>query len=333
MAKIKDIAKLANVSPSTVSRVFNGYDDIPETTKQRIFKIAAEHGYSPNVNAVSLVKQQARTLGIIYDVTSGFSNLFFSGILESFRRAAEENVYDILFLQHGLETGLDYVRHCNNRNIRSVFIITHSYRAEIIPVLKENGIHVVAFEPPENVGNSVASDHYLGIHQSCSELYHLGHRKIAFVQGSLTVFSGKERLRSYLDFCKNNALESIFIDQISNENYTVEEGYTLMNQILDQYGIPDAVCAAADLLALGAIHAMQNRNIDIPNQVSIIGFDDLILNDIIRPRLSTIKQDTQAIGRIAYEKLVSITASNEIEFDSVPVPTYYIQRESTKKKD
>lgn len=332
MVNIKYIADVARVSKSTVSKALNGYSDVSEKTRQRIFEIAKELGYIPNATAQSLARKSAKTIGIVYEVESGLRNLFFSSILESFRRHVEAKGYDILILSNNSDSGLDYLKHCLSKNVDAVLVFSGDSNQPSIKKLYDSDLAVITIDPYIQSNNSVYSNSYQAIHDSCEYLYQLGHRKIAFIHGNHENFIGEERLKSYLDFMASKNLKPmIHMDQV-NKLYSFDEGYQTMKAIHHHHGVPDAVCCVSDLMAIGVIAYLQKRGIKIPNDVSVIGFDDLQLCDIVTPRLTTVRQDYEQFGALASKTLIDMIGGSNRTHEPIILSTQLVVRDSCKKR-
>ncbi|RJX26629.1 MAG: LacI family transcriptional regulator [Acholeplasma sp.] len=332
MVTIDEIAKLSKVSISTVSKALNGYTEISEKTRKRIIDIADELGYMPNATAQSLVRKRSNTVGVVYEVQYGLKNLFFSSVLEAFRKNIESKGYDILLLSHNTDSGLDYLRHCQSKNVDAVLVVSGGDNSDAIHKLYLSQLAVLTLDPAEKGPNSIFSDSYHSIKRSCKYLYDLGHKRIAFINGSYTNFIGRERLRAYLDFIHEKGLEPLYLAERSNEKYSYEEGYTTMKMIFEAYGLPEAVCSVSDLMAIGAINYLYNHGFSVPGDVSVIGFDDLQVCEIVTPKLTTIRQDYEAFGELACDTLLGMIEGKVRKIDPIIVDTEIIVRDSCRKR-
>lgn len=332
MISIKKIAQLAGCSVSTVSKALNGYSSVNQETREHILKVAKDHGYVPNAMAQSLVRKRSNLIGVVYDVEFGLQNTFFIKILESFRKQALIYNYDILLLSHLSNDHPDYVRHARSHRVDGVIVISEGSYPSSIHELRESGLPVVTFDPYTLVPNSVTTDNYQAIKKSCKYLYDLGHRKIAFIQGDYYTQVGKARLDGYCDFMNEHQLDLIRLEGISNTSYTFEEGYKTMQSLFEKFGLPDAVCAASDLMAIGAMSYLQTNGIEVPNEVSVIGFDDLAFCDIVSPKLTTIHQDYDELGKQAMERLIEVMNDPQKKLPPVLVSASLVVRQSCRKR-
>lgn len=331
LVSVQEIAKRAKVSQSTVSKVLNGYSDISEKTKQNVLTIAKEMGYIPNAAAISLVKKHSTILGVIYEVRSGFSNLFFSAILESFRIAAETKGYTLMLLSQNPQNQSAYWMQCLSHKIDSVFIISTNDHSQVEKELQEHGISTLSLDPIGPSTHWISSDNFGGVRKALDYLYQTGHKRIAFVQGSLHSTIGKARKKAYEDFVKEMNLPDLVLHEVNNDRFTLEEGYQTAKQLLSRFDYIDAFACSSDVLALGVIYCLQDHQIRVPDDVSVMGFDDLRICDIVRPRLTTIRQDSEAIGKVACELLLE-TKSKKSSENSQFIPTTLVIRDSTKTK-
>jgi LacI family transcriptional regulator len=332
MVTIDEIAKLSKVSVSTVSKALNGYTEISEKTRNRVIEIADQLGYMPNATAQSLVRKRSNTIGVVYEVEYGLKNLFFSGVLEAFRKNVESNGYDILLLSHNTDSGLDYLRHCQSKNVDAVLVVSGGDNHESITKLCQSNLAVLTLDPHEKSSNSIYSDSYVSIRRSCKYLYDLGHKKIAFINGSYTNFIGRERLRAYLDFMHEKGLEPMYLPDRSNESYSYEEGHHTMKLIFETYGLPEAVCSVSDLMAVGAINYLNTHGFSVPHDVSVIGFDDLQVCEIVTPKLTTVRQNYEAFGELACQTLMGMIEGKVRTIDPIVVDTEIVVRDSCKKR-
>ena len=332
MVTIDEIAKLSKVSVSTVSKALNGYTEISEKTRNRVIEIADQLGYMPNATAQSLVRKRSNTIGVVYEVEYSLKNLFFSGVLEAFRKNVESNGYDILLLSHNTDSGLDYLRHCQSKNVDAVLVVSGGDNHESITKLCQSNLAVLTLDPHEKSSNSIYSDSYVSIRRSCKYLYELGHKKIAFINGSYTNFIGRERLRAYLDFMHEKGLEPMYLPNRSNESYSYEEGHHTMKLIFETYGLPEAVCSVSDLMAIGAINYLNTHGFSVPHDVSVIGFDDLQVCEIVTPKLTTVRQNYEAFGELACQTLMGMIEGKVRTIDPIVVDTEIVVRDSCKKR-
>jgi LacI family transcriptional regulator len=311
--------------------VLNGYAGVSKDMHEKVMAIANQMGYVPNAAAISLVKKKSAILGVIYEVSSGFSNLYFSAILEAFRLEAEANGYMLMLLSQSTEHQIEYWKHCLSHKITSVFIISTRDQSVVENELRNHGISVLTLDPIHQSANLIATDNAQAMNLSLSYLYHLGHRKIAFLQGSLTTYVGKARLDAYREFVKQHNLTPMVLLERDNPSYSLQEGYDTTMGLLKQFDAIDAMACCSDVLALGAIYALQDSGYVLPRDVSVMGFDDLRLCEIVRPKLSTVRQNSRLIGKTACETLLKMDDPTSV-LKPIQVEASLVLRDSTAPK-
>lgn len=324
---IKRIAELANVSSATVSKIINGKDKhISEATRQKVLAIIEREGYIPNGIAKSLKMKRTKTIGIIMpDVM----NLFFSEVARGAEDAAEREGYSVIL--------------CNSDN-------KQSKEERYIQILQEkmvDGIILTASEssisksldrcntPMVLVDRDIASDKKVGrivvdneegAYNATNFLIKKGCKNIGFISADSKTKLSAERLNGYEKALIDNGLK-IDKEKIFLQNYTIESGYQGTMALLMQTEI-DGVYCGNDLIAIGAIKALKEKNIRIPEEVKIIGFDDISISQYIDPPLTTIKQPIYQMGEEAVEMLISMIEEKSIKMTKV-LETILVERGSS----
>lgn len=333
MITIYDIAKQAGVSPTTVSKVFNDYSDVSAKTRRKVLETASELGYLPNSSARTLITKRSWTLGVLFMESSGkgIRHPFFSAVLESFKTAAEAKGYDLMFISKfigGKQTS--YLEHCRFRNVDGLVAMLLDPDDSDGKELIASGIPCVFMDYESTQTGTVFSDNINGSYQAVEYLHSLGHRRIAHISGGPHSFAGAKRQMGYA-----MAMQKLKLRQREDyiagdgEYFTEGSGYRAMNQLLDLDEPPTAVFAAGDNLAIGAIRAVKERGLTVPGDISIIGFDDIEISAYITPALTTIRQDTAALGtRAAHMLIHSIEAVCSME--SAIEPVELVIRESCR---
>jgi LacI family transcriptional regulator len=332
MVKIQDIAKATGYSTTTVSKALNNYTDISDKAKKTILATAKEYGYIPNAHARGLVMKRSFTVGVILDelLGLGLNHPFFSGIIEAFRASIEERGYSMILISNHIgNTGVgSYLDHCQQQNVDGVFILCTDHNSESIQQLIHSSIPVVLFDIPNEDTHSVVSNHFDGAYQATMYLVELGHSDIAHIYGNEFTYAGRERKKGY-----EKALFDANIE--INEEYVVSGGYfdfkygkLAMDQLVSLASIPTAVFIAGDIMALGAMQCCYEHGIRIPEDISIIGFDNIKLLDWITPSLTTVAQDAKKIGSECSRVLIDSIGQTKEEFTHKVISTHIIERKS-----
>lgn len=336
MVTIKDISKKSGYSTTTVSKSLNDYTEIPKITRDKIKHIASELGYVPNYSAKSLKTNKSWTIGVIFDEISGvgLQHPLFSKILEAFRKEVEKIGYDVLLISRSLGgEKVSYYVHSMMKSVEAVFVLCAPFNSVDIQKIFSSDIPNVVIDYISENTTTITSSTRNSLTELIQHLKALGHTRIANIYGSEITYIGSERKKVFID-CMNNAnLELPENYLVSGEFFSRDEGYYAMKQLLDLEKVPSAVFCASDMLAIGAIEAIQERSLNVPNDISVIGFDGIDMCQLFRPRLSTIKQDTEAMGKLGAKLILDMINSNKKT--KVPkvlsVDSIYLRRDSTAR--
>lgn len=332
MVKIGDIAKATGFSVTTVSKALNNYTDISAKTKQLIIDTANQLGYIPNAQARGLVMKRSFTFGVMLDeiLNLGIEHPFFAGVIQAFREAIEEQGYDLVFISKAIGNSnvVSYLDHCRQKNVDGVFILCTNPRDKGILELIESEVPTVIFDYDVDNTHCVLSDHYQGATEAVEYLCKLGHRKIAHIYGSELTYAGAERKRAYIDSISKNKMDLKPEYMVSGGFFDFKYGKKAMKQLLDLKEPPTAVFVAGDIMALGAISYCYEKNIRIPEEISIIGFDNVRLLDWITPALTTVGQDVKELGKECCMLLMESVKNKEMKPIKKIIKTSIIKRKS-----
>ncbi|RXJ02584.1 LacI family transcriptional regulator [Anaerobacillus alkaliphilus] len=334
MATIYDIAKKTGYSITTVSRALNDYPDVSAKTKKIILDAVKEIGYYPNSIARSLTTKKSWTLGVIFieDLGVGIKHPFFSAVIQSFKQRVESSGYDIIFLSQNVGSEKkSYLDHALHRGVDGIIVVCSNYDNPEVQHLMDSDLPSVVIDLHSNKSSVVYSDSFSGSEIAVNHLYALGHRKIAHISGHEKTFAGNERLRGF-----KNAVEKLNLD--IPESYIIEggffsfdDGYQAMKRLLELKDRPTAVYAASDLMAIGAISTINENGLNVPADISVIGFDDIELAKYTTPKLTTVRQDTDLIGENAAKVLLNQINDNNKVFSAITIPVELVTRESTRE--
>jgi DNA-binding LacI/PurR family transcriptional regulator len=308
-----DIAYLAGVSQPTVSRALRGSPQVSEETRRRVEAIAQQLNYKVDKNASNLRCQRSNTLALLFfeDPTPDDSqiNPFFHSMLGSITRACARNGYDLL-ISFQQQSGQWHENYADTRKADGLILLGYGdyveYRGRL-ERLVEQGTNFVLWGVMQagQPGLSVGSDNLHGSHLATQHLIGLGRRSIAFLGTASTHYPEfLERYRGYSRALKDAGIvahRALQVDSITTER----SGYSATCELLER-GVPfDAVVAASDLIAMGALHALQERHVEVPGQVAVVGFDDIPAATLTNPPLTTIAQDTRLAGDVLVETVLS----------------------------
>lgn len=313
----KLIAELAGVSRSTVSRVINGYPDISKVTRDKVLKIIEENNYIPNLSAQKLVGKKNRCIGVfLYTGTPSGENkkiaksFFYSQLLGEMIDVANSLKYTIL-VSHINENDDSYRVPFLNKSIDAGIIIGGTIRLPEIEklILEENKLLLIDYRDTIKSKNiSIINPNNLnGGFLATKHLIKSNHRRIVHITGDLNRMPGKERLEGYKKAMKEYNI-SIEKTNILNGDFSEKSGYGVMKRYLKEKKKLDftGIFAASDLMAIGAIRALKENGIKVPEEVSIIGFNNTIVGEYITPSLSTVEYLQSSLAEDAIETIIEM---------------------------
>jgi len=333
LVTIYDIARKSGFSPTTVSKALNDYPDISASTKSKIRAVARELGYTPNSSARALATSKSWLIGILYneDLGLGIRHPHFSEIIEKFKERIEKAGYELIFIGNRIgERHNSVYEHCRYRGVDGVFI-ANAPDIEGIQGLLNSQIPCVASEPVADSITCILSDNVEGSKRAVDYLFSLGHRRVAHIAGPVNAFSSQERINGYMMSVR--AHNTDYPDGIIEvaDQFNFKSGYLAMQRLLDLPEPPTALFCASDLMACGAIAAARERGLYIPEDLSIIGFDDIEIAAYVVPSLTTVRQNRAAIGQACAETLLKMLDGTNTTPEKVRIPTQLIIRNSCRR--
>ena len=329
---IKDVARCCGLSISTVSKVFNGYPDISEATRRQVMESAREIGYKPNALARALKTNRSFNLGVLFvdDNISGLTHPFFAMVLNAFKAEAERHGYDITFINHNIGTmEMTYLEHCRYRNVDGVCLACVDFYSAEVSELVNSGIPCVTIDHIFDNHPCIISDNLNGIHMLVDHAVALGHRRIAYIHGQRNSLVTENRIRAFRRAMAYHGLE-VPEGWMIEGRYDSSEGIRhYLQRILAMSRRPTCVLLPDDAAYIGALEEMRERGLRVPEDLSLAGYDGIRSVRAVRPRLTTIRQDTTAMGREAALRLIDhIERPNAALCDPVLIPSELIEGES-----
>ncbi len=324
---LKELAAHLGLNPATVSVVLNDVPgrSIPQATRDRIKAAAQAMNYQPNLLARSLRSRRTLTIGILVpELGEGYHTQVMSGIGDQLINAGY--FYFTAHHRHKRNLVEEYTRMLIGRGAQGIIAIDTLLEHSIgIPV-----VAVAGYRHIEGVTN-VLLDHALAAELALTHLYSLGHRKIAFMRGQPFSSDSDERWKNLVAVAKRLGLEikPELVISLEKDMTSPELGYPVVQQLLAAKQPFTAIVAFNDLSAMGAIRALQDANLRVPEDVSVIGFDDIKAAAFTLPRLTTINQPLEEIGRIATQCLLNRIHNTVPPRDEIMVEPVLIVREST----
>jgi LacI family transcriptional regulator len=327
---IHQVAKRAGVSPATVSRVTNGRSTVDKELAKRVWQAIEELGYSPNPQARALVSGRSRVLGLLI---SEITNPFFPELIQSFEDIAGENDFEVMVgsTNYNRDRAKVFIRRLAQRKVEGVAVMTFRAEANLLDELIAQNIPLVSVDVTIPAARSliIEVDYSQGINQAVQHLAMLGHRRIGFASGPMPHLTNIRRRDAFLQSVKRIGLSSkattVFLG-----DHTFEGGTEAALYFLRLKSRPTAIICSNDMMAVGVLRVLSERGIRVPNEMSVVGFDDIHLAEFANPPLSTVRMSRQDLARAAFKGL-QLLREQEIlvACDPIRVETGLIVRQST----
>jgi DNA-binding LacI/PurR family transcriptional regulator len=337
---IKEVAAVAGVSTQTVSRVINERPDVSPTTRKRVQEVIATLGYRPSALARSLIRQRSHTLGA---VIAGLQYIGPSRILSGIAAAAEETGYSLL---------LKELLQFDEIDIEPIFQELLSRHVDgiiwAVPEVGKNHLWVkehtldmevplvyLTMEPQEDI-SVVAIDNYMGGRLAVSHLLEQGYQKIGHISGPLDWWEARERMAAWQDALKEEGLE-IKDEYCVEGNWSSASGAQAVKRLFEHYAQMDSIFVANDQMALGVIKFIGQQGLRIPEDIGIVGFDNITESAFFSPALTTIQQDQHEIAKRAVAEITKIIdagwqESGQIRPQTILLPPTLVIRESSLRR-
>jgi LacI family transcriptional regulator len=301
---IKDIAQMANVSQGTVSKVINNYEGISEKTKKKVMDIINQSGYEPNFSARSLATKKSNLIGLIYAgrINVDMTHPYFNEVISSFKKNIGLLGYDILMFsnEHFQSDNGSYLARCRHFNVDGCLIIAGEEVEESTYALALAGLPCIGIdiELKGPKASYIMTDN-LGLSRKVVEyLYLHAIKKIGFIGGIFDSPVSIFRKKGFLEALNQFGLE-ICEDWIQYGDFHEESGYAAMKKILRSKTLPEAIFATSDMMALGALQAIKEAGLSCPDDIRLIGCDDIAACRYSAPKLTTVKQDKEKFGKLS----------------------------------
>lgn len=328
---IFDVAQASGVSYSTVSRVLNGFEFVKESTRQRVLETAATLGYVANSQARSLAGGKSRVIGLLVPtLDNGYINEISRGIDEALAKAD----YDLMLYttHHEKNKELKYAKAIANGLSDGLLLLVPLVPARYLAALRQQKFAHVLIDQRDESGESATVDaaNRQGALKATRYLLGLGHRRIGFIGGSPDLNSARERFEGYRAALREYGVE--VDDRLNAEgDFNTERAYNATRHLLARPEPPTALFAANDLSAFGAMNAVREAGLRIPEDVSVVGFDDIPQASITYPKLTTVHQPLVQMGRTAVELLLEQLEQPGRPPRHVTLATHLVIRDSCRK--
>jgi DNA-binding LacI/PurR family transcriptional regulator len=299
---MRDVARLAGVSTATVSGVINCAATVSPERRSRVEMAMLALDYQPDAIARSLKTGKSNTIGIIVpDIT----NAFYPEVIRGAEEAALESGYSVLLCDSSENSQIEE-RHLSvlvSRRVDGILLVT-SINSRAHEKIARQSVPIVFVDhlPPVTTAHTVCTDNVQAGQLAAEHLIHLGHRRIGMIAGSLTLSSHRDRLEGFRKAMQENHLP-IFDEHLICGDAHVEDGLAAGHRLLDLSSPPTAIMATTYKLLLGLLQAADERGVVIPNELSVLGFDDYLWNRHFNPTLTAVAQTTHEMGKRSFELL------------------------------
>ncbi|WP_077859160.1 LacI family DNA-binding transcriptional regulator [Clostridium sp. BL-8] len=327
---IKDIAKIANVSHTTVSRALNNSPYINEDTKIKIKTLAKELNYVPNYNAKSLVLLKSYVIGVFFSsIGNGTSDTFFHEIVKGISKVMDKE-YNLVI--RGID---DYANSypIDNKNFDGIIVVSQRKDDDkFIENIIEKGIPTVVINRyiENNQLVNIMSNDTKGSYDAVTYFIENNHQKIALIEGNKEFESSEYRRKGYIKALEDHNIP-IKDEYIMSGRYDMKSGYINMTKLLELKDRPTAVFCSNDDIAVGAMKAIDEEGLSVPNDISIIGFDDSNFCNYVTPTLSSVKKDSLTMSEYGGINLLNLISNKEANKTKVYIESKLIIRNSVKK--
>lgn len=308
MVSIKDISIRCGVSVATVSKALNNHSDISESTKSIILDAAKEMGYYPNLFARALKTNRTYNIGVLFvdEAQSGLTHEYFANVLDSFKVEAEKNGYDITFInKHMGLRKMSYYEHSKYRGVDGVVIACIDFSDPDVLELINSDLPVITIDHVFNNRTAIISDNVKGMRDIITYIYEMGHRKIAYIHGADSSVT-QNRVGSF--YKTLNDLDIKIPDEYVRAGiyHDADTTHRITKELLSLKNRPTCIIFPDDFSCIGGINAIKDFGLSIPDDISIVGYDGVLLSQVLDPKLTTLRQDTNALGKSAANKLISL---------------------------
>ncbi len=313
---IKDIARYANVSIATVSMVVNKKDQrIGEDTKQRVLKAIEDLGYVPNRLASSMKTKKTKAIGL---VLPDIRNPFFPELAKGVEDCAQEHGYHVILCNtnNSIAKEQQSIEMLREKMVEAIILTASGHSQNNNLYFEKLDIPLVTVDRPmegKGLSGAISTDNELGSYHAVKYLYERGYQQIIHLSGPMNLPTSQARYNGYERACEEfgtyKAMRSIEC------TYSIESGYQATNELILSHKVFDGLFCGNDLIAIGAIKALHEHNIQIPDQVGIVGFDDIYMAELITPPLTTVRQPIYDIGYNAMHialQIIDHSMNNEL---------------------
>lgn len=335
---IYTLAQELKLSPGTISKVINKTGKVSDETRTRVLNYIKEVGYVPAMSARMLKSKSTRTIGIVFteELDIGLEHSFFSSILQHFKTYIEKQGYELSFIVPNLGNNrLSYYEWCLNKRVDGVYIVVGNYNDQGIYELVGSDMPCISTDMILKDLHTVVSDNDQGMRIILDYIKNqLQKKQLAMIVGPQHSKAFEERYQAFLKHVSTYGFELDMTNIVEVNGFGFTSGYQAVFDLIgDRKNAPEVIIVSSDDIAVGVLRALADLNIKVPDDVQVIGFDDVPIARYVTPTLTTIKQDRKALGEKAAKTLIQLIEKPGILQPEIQrIPVTLIQRESTKIK-
>lgn len=326
---ISKVAARARLSTATVSRAINQSDLVRPQTAEKVRRAIRELGYYPNTQARALVSGKTRMFGLII---SDIVNPFFPELVKSFEFAAIRHGYEVIVANtdYSSDRMSVCVRRMIERRVDGVAIMTSEIDRHLLDDLAQRSLPIVFLDMGKvrPLISDISVNYVQGISEAVRHIVSLGHKRVGFISGPLTLKSARIRRSAFLKCMAACGIRDHSRSTIEG-NHKIDGGETAMMQLLSLAHPPTAVLTSNDLTAIGALRAISRAGLRVPEDISVVGFDDIELSQFTQPPLTTIRLSRDELGRKAFDALYDTVDGPRRKGRRIKISTSLVLREST----
>ena len=332
---IYTIAAHLGLAPSTVSKIVNHKGNIHPDTRQRVLEYIQKIGYVPTSSARRLKSKKSYTVGVVFteEANVGLEHSFFSSILQHFKTYLEKEGYELSFIVKKIgKHHMSYLEWCKNKQIDGVYIVVGNYDDQGLIELIHSDIPCVSTDMECDELTSVIGDNEQGIKLTLDYIKQtLNKKNVQLIAGPQSSKAFIDRKHVFITYAKEVGLICDESKMVIAESFGFTSGYQACERLILGKSLPEVLCVSSDDLALGAIKALKDYNILIPEDIQVIGYDDIAFAKHFTPALTTIRQDRKILGETAAKVLIEKMGKNEEKkTEIIKIPIELIVRETTK---
>ncbi|MBT9332880.1 LacI family DNA-binding transcriptional regulator [Paracidobacterium acidisoli] len=306
---IREVAQLAKVSTATVSRTINGSSKVTPETAERVRRAIEQLRFYPNTNARALGSGKSSLYGLII---SDITNPFFPELVKSFEDIAVQHGQEVLVANTNYDPARMEicVSRMLQRKVDGVAIMTSEMDEKFIDEFNSRGIPLVFLDTgkPQKLISNIVIDYAAGVNAAVEHLIGFGHTSVGFISGPMSLASARIRRKAFVSSLKQKGVR-LDPSMIEEGNHRVDGGHDAMARLLSKRIRPTAVLASNDMTAIGALGAIHERGLRVPEDISLAGFDDIEISSFTQPSLTTVKLSRNDVAKVAFRSLYDINVN------------------------